>query len=659
MRRCLEALSPDHRGWGVVIDGIGGIGKTALALEVAHQAREQAWFDAYLFASAKTSQLTPDGVRAETLALTSLDVFVREFALRLGARDTAEIPDATERRRTLLDTLRGRRALLIWDNLETLTKEERDAISEFLNVLPGSNKAIITSRRRTGESAVTIRLDRLSEEEAVALMDGVARRYPRVGAELRHAGADLRRRLYEAAGGNPLALHWTLGSVAQKGYTLAGALARLQDAARSQDLYGFLFADAARDLAESDRQVLVALAYFQTPAGLTALAEVAELARPAVEVALERLVILSLVNDLAGGRYGLHPLTRSYVRAALGEGSQVVQAALGGVTLDPKARRTTLRYWVDYARKYGGSGEHYQTFHHLETEWPNLETAASVLREEAGVPGPLRDEEAARTLNDLASALSAFLWFRGYWDEQVRLNEWAYEAMKALGDWQKAGWRANDVAWIHYNNRAETDRAAAWADRCAEAWERGGARRDRAVATRLRGVIAEQRDDLDEAERLYTEALVAYRELGDEGSVAIVLSDLGGVARKRGGYDRAEEYYQEALAIDEKRGDKEGQANWSGNLGRLAWDLGRPAEALRWYERELALAQEVGRLTLVAQAQDGLAQVLEGEKRYAEALPLAEEALRIRERLRQRDLDWTRRLVARLREKAGAGGERG
>src|SRR5437763_10151151 len=63
--RCLEALSPDDRGWGVAIDGIGGIGKTALALEVAQRARAAAQFDAYLFASAKTTWLTGEGVRQE------------------------------------------------------------------------------------------------------------------------------------------------------------------------------------------------------------------------------------------------------------------------------------------------------------------------------------------------------------------------------------------------------------------------------------------------------------------------------------------------------------------------------------------------------------------------------------------------------------------
>jgi hypothetical protein len=42
--------------------------------------------------------------------------------------------------------------------------------------------------------------------------------------------------------------------------------------------------------------------------------------------------------------------------------------------------------------------------------------------------------------------------------------------------------------------------------------------------------------------------------------------------------------------------------------------------------------------------------------RPAEALPLVEEALRIRERLRDKNLDWTRDLVARLREAAGGSG---
>lgn len=201
MARCLAALAPEERGWGVTIDGIGGMGKTSLALEVAERARDAALFDAYLFASAKTSWLSPDGVRQETLAQSSLDAFCREFARILGQNEVVQISDAKARRQALLDVLRGRQALLIWDNLETLTAEEREQIAEFLRKLPAPNKAIITSRRRTGESAVTVRLDKLSFAEAANLMQQTGQRQPRVGRELQQAGEAGQGALYDAAGG--------------------------------------------------------------------------------------------------------------------------------------------------------------------------------------------------------------------------------------------------------------------------------------------------------------------------------------------------------------------------------------------------------------------------------------------------------------------------
>jgi tetratricopeptide (TPR) repeat protein len=268
-----------------------------------------------------------------------------------------------------------------------------------------------------------------------------------------------------------------------------------------------------------------------------------------------------------------------------------------------------------------------------------------------GIPGTLKDRQAAQMLIDLENALSKFLWFRGYWDEHVRLGEWQYQAGLALSQWSDAGWGAYNVAWIHYN-RAETELAASWAARMAEVIERGGNLRDKATAIQLQGHIARQRQDYAEAERLFQDALAIYRELGKEADEAIALSDLGGVARSQRHYDRAESYYKQALAIGEKLGNKEYQANVCGNLGLLALDRNRPTEARPWYERELALAQEVGRQSLVAQAQYGLARVLELEGRYAEALDLALAALEIRERLRDKGLEWTRGLVERLRGKS-------
>ncbi|MBN4003237.1 tetratricopeptide repeat protein [Nostoc sp. LPT] len=650
--RCMDALSLEERSWGVTIDGIGGMGKTALALEVAHLARQQALFDAYLFVSAKTTWLSAEGVREETLALSSLDSFCREFAKGLGQTDIVKMTDTTERRRALLDALRGRRTLLIWDNLETLNAEERDMIAEFVRKLPTPNKAIITSRRRTGESAVTIRLDRLLEAEALQLMREKGRSHPRLAQELNATKPEILTALYQASGGNPLALDWTLGQVAHKGYSISVALERLRNAAKSPDLYGFLFADAAQTLSENDRTVLSALVVFMTPARTAALADATDLAITEIQVSLEGLVTLSLVNELDGERFGLHPLTRTYVRAALGGTNTVRTAPLAsGIRFDSSAQRKVLRYWVDFAQKYGGRSENYKTYDKLETEWQNLEGVATTLREMAGISVELKDLQTAQMLIDLEHALFNFLFFRGYWDEGVRLGEWVYQVGKALSHWSDAGWGAYHVARVHYF-RAETDRAASWAAQMSEAMKRGGSRQNKAVAIQLQGDIARQRQNLLKAERLYHEVLAIFRELKNEPAKAIALNNLGSVARSLGQYDRAESYIKEALAIEVKRGNKERQAVYFGSLGNLALDRNRPTEARPLFERALALDQEVGRQDRVADAQYGLARVLEEEGRYAEALSLALAAQEIRKRLRDKSLDCTHQLVERLRRKA-------
>ena len=643
--RLLEALSPEDRGWGAMIDGIGGIGKTALATEVAHLCLEQARFDAFLFVTAKETRLTPGGEQEVEESTRSLDGMLDEIARSL---DDASVPrhEGRAKRKAFLDLLRRysgpeRRVLLIFDNLETLPPADQVPLFELLRRLPQHCKAIVTSRRRAGEGGVWVRLERLDWPTARQIIADRMHRSPRLERELRRVGEGRWQELYDLTGGSPLALTWALGLMDVRHLSFDRLLEMLRGAEPDSPLHAFVYREARREMGADDWRVLGALAHFVLPATFEALAAVTDLPRQALESALERLEGYALVDaETADGPYSLHPLTR--------------QLALGELSGQPEGkilRERFVRYWVDYAWRYGGSSKNYKTFDRLEAVWPNLEAAAAQLWAMTGLPAVLRDEEAAGMLNELARALSFFLLFRGYWDEAIRLATWAYEAMVAAGRWRDAGWRAYETAMICCR-REETGRAEAWARRMAEAMEKGGGRRDRAIATHLRGVVAELRGDLEEAERRYTEVLETWRDLGDREGEAIVLNDLAGVMRAREAYERAEAYYRAALKIDEQRGHKEGQAVRLGNLGLLALDRAQWQEARRYFEQALTLAREVGRQDLIAFDLWGLARVLEEEGRYAEALLLAEESLRIYEQLRMtKDIEEGQQLVARLREK--------
>ncbi len=135
----LEAISPEARTWGALIDGPGGIGKTALAIKAAHRAPAEL-FERKIFITAKVRELTPAGehslndfTRPDYLAM--LD----ELAQELGEEALAKThPD--ERANALRLALAGKNALIIFDNVETLPEDERRRLFQFLRACPKATK---------------------------------------------------------------------------------------------------------------------------------------------------------------------------------------------------------------------------------------------------------------------------------------------------------------------------------------------------------------------------------------------------------------------------------------------------------------------------------------------------------------------------------------
>jgi len=163
----------------------------------------------------------------------------------------------------------------------------------------------------------------------------------------------------------------------------------------------------------------------------------------------------------------------------------------------------------------------------------------------------------------------------------------------------------------------------------------------------MRGLVAKVGKDYDLAERLFNDALAMYRELKSDSDISRTLNSVGNLEHARKAYDAAERYFREALEMDQQRDDRSAMAMVLGNLAELAVD--RWGEAREWGERGLPVAREVGLRYVIAVIAHVLARVHVAGGRPDLALPLAQEAVEVYERIRHPDLAQAKNLLGVLK----------
>jgi predicted ATPase/DNA-binding SARP family transcriptional activator len=613
----------------VTLIGIGGTGKTRLALAVA-----RAVLGDY-----------PGGVWFVDLApLRDPALAGAAVATVIGVREGGEQPLLA----TLIGALRGKRLLLILDNCEHLIDAAAELAERLLSACPDL-QVLATSRealRLAGEIAWavppldlpppligggrTVTLGRLAETAAVRLfLDRVRQRQPQFALTADNAAtvaANCRR-----LDGLPLALELAAARTAV--LTIEQLAARLDDAlgllttrdralaARQQTLRATLDWSYGL-LAPAEQQLLAWLAVFDGGGTLEAIEATA-----AVDslVILDGLAVLgnqSLVqrHDAEGAvpRFRMLELVREYARERLVASGEI--AAI---------RERHARYYLALAEQAeaGFVGTDQAAWQRrLAAEGDNLRAALRwTVEQRAGADG-LR----------LASALVPFWTTQGAYGEG---QAWLDALLPGVADdtegavvppsvQAKALFGAAMLAW----RRGDYGRMQDFVERALVRYRALNDPVGTAMSLRLLANIAMIGGQNDLAQAQLEEAQVLLRRSDAPMELARLLNTLGEVARSiRGDYALAERHYREALALERTVGTQEGPANVLGNLAAVVLRQGDPAEALRLYHESLTLRLALQHPRGIAICLEGFGAVSVALSRFGEAARFYGAAERLRE----------------------------
>lgn len=546
------------------VAGMAGVGKSALAIHVAHQIKDR-FPGAQLYVNLRSAGGEP---------LNTSDVLAG-FLRSLGVQDQFVPQHLWERENMYRSLLADKRALIVLDNAH----DE----AQVRSLLPASDSCavLITSRKQLSalEGIRVLDLEVLDEDEALALLAHVAGE-ARIAAE-----PDAAARIAALCGRLPLAIR------------IAGGRLRSRPLWNLHD-YASQLADEAQRLAQlrlGDLEVRAsfALSYqglslehsrlFRLLALLAGADFSSEVAGALLGVTtqgglagLEALVDAQLVEPSGVGRYRMHDLMRLFARERL-EGEEPADVMLSART---RAARWYLEA-VSCRSPWVTTGELPKEQLLAGTRWdsPSSDMQDKAYRDvllwfDAERLNLLEAMKWAygsgelQTLWELSTYLSAYFELRALWADWQWSQELALKAARQSSDWYvEAHALANLGLILNLQGRwAESTQMLEFSLQILQREEElyGVSR-----ALNILGVVYLRQNKLDLALHTCSEALEIVRKLGNRQGESAILSNLADVLVQQSEWEKAEQAYYTSLAIEREMADRIGEAKILNNLGLL------------------------------------------------------------------------------------------
>ena len=616
------AMMEDARAQGlIVITGPPGIGKTALAVSWGHVAHER-FPDGTLFEDLHGH--APDGPASPSDALG-------RFLRALGVPPRLVPPELAELTAMYRSLVADKRLLVVLDDALTA--------AQVYPLLPPSagSLALVTSRwRLTGLAARGARVIQLGKLDSAAALELLSRT---LGDDRPLAEPHAARELVNLCARVPLALcvagarlaarsRWPISEMVE---ALAHEQRRLAALAMEDDMSVRPALDLSyRSLGPAEARMYRTMALYPgTHFDSSLAAATASVSRPEAKRLLGVLTDANMLDDVKGGRYRFHDLTRLHARELAERCDSTAAREI--------AVRRMLDWFLITVRNASRAIAPYRQLPEEAISHPAAETVRFI---DAGSALDWLDDAlpdvlaAARLAADeglltvawqLADAVWPLFVYRGRYTERLEFDRLGLSAAQRSGNMIGEAKMLNRLG-LAVMTLDQFDDADECFHRALSLWEQLGNRGRIAGSMRRLGLVAAARGRPDEAIGWLGRALTVYRELDDARKIALTLSDLGDALISTGQASEAVRCLRNAGSLLADVRDPYSQVRVLTRLGRAHEEAGDVVAAGDHLLRALHAMRDIGSprgeaeaLTALGGLAERTGELDEARQRYADA----------------------------------------